>query len=469
MSDKNKAMAEKVASAVADAGGRTFYVGGFVRDQILGRENKDIDIEVHGVPVKTLEQILDGIAERMVMGASFGIFGLRHYDIDIAMPRAEKSLGRGYMDLEVSVDPFIGYEKAARRRDFTMNALMQDILTGEILDFFGGIQDIKQHCIRHVNDETFSEDPLRVFRAAQFASRFDFSVADETVILASTIDAAAISGERIMTELEKTLLKAKKPSVFFRVLQKMSQLSVWFPEAEALIGLLQDPLYHPEGDVWEHTMQVLDQAALLRKDAVYPLWFMLSALCHDFGKKAVTETKNDRVHAYGHEKAGLPAVRQFLNRITTDKKLMKYVLNMTELHMEPIQKCRNRAQKKSFMKMFDLSVCPNDLLLLAKADSLGRQISCSDGMPAEMEFAAAEALLQRRLAEYHELMERPFVSGSDLIEAGFEPGPLMGEALAYAHKLRLAGVPAEHQLSQTIAYIRSLSREHEHRKNGGSE
>ena len=155
-------MARRIAEAVRKAGGRTYYVGGYVRDLLLGRDNKDIDIEVHGISVRALEEILDTLGERLTMGASFGVMGLRHYDLDIAMPRSETATGRGHKDFEVFVDPFLGEEKAALRRDFTMNALMQDVLTGEILDFFGGREDILLGRIRHVNDRTFAEDPLRV-------------------------------------------------------------------------------------------------------------------------------------------------------------------------------------------------------------------------------------------------------------------------------------------------------------------
>ena len=459
MLEKNKKMAKRIAAAVSEAGGRTFYVGGYVRDQILGKDNKDIDIEVHGIPVQKLEQILDMLGKITRMGASFGILGLQHYDIDISMPRAEKGGRQGYKDFDESVDPFVGYEKAAIRRDFTMNALMQDVLTEEILDFFGGVTDIGQHRIRHVNDKTFSEDPLRVFRAAQFASRFDFEIAEETIELAENIDVSGISGERIMTELEKTLLKSKRPSTFFRELRKMNQLSIWFPELEALIGIPQDPNYHPEGDVWEHTMQVIDQAALLRDLSSDPLAFMISAMCHDFGKTVTSEAVNGRVHAYGHEIEGLTVAEQFLDRITTDKKLLKYVLNMIKLHMQPNQIVRSRAHKKSFMKMFDRSICPEDLLLLAKADSLGRKSENSDDLNAGSGYEETEAILRQMLTGYHDLMSRPYVMGKDLIEAGIEPGPLMGEGLAYAHKLRLAGVPKEHQLSQTLAYIQKSERQ----------
>ena len=234
MSDRDMAMARRVATAVAGAGGRTYYVGGCGRDRLLGRENKVIDIEVHGVSVQALEAILNSLGELTTMGASFGIRGLRHYDLDIAMPRSEKATGRGHKDFEVFVDPFIGEERAARRRDFTMNALMQDVLTGEILDFFGGRADIAAGRIRHVSDATFAEDPLRVFRAAQFAARFGFTVADETTAISAGMAVEALASERVMGELEKALLKAARPSIFFDVLKKMDRLSPWFEALAAL-------------------------------------------------------------------------------------------------------------------------------------------------------------------------------------------------------------------------------------------
>ena len=229
-SDKNIILAGQIAEAAAAAGGRAYYVGGFVRDRLMQAENKDVDIEVHGISFRELEQILSRFGEQKVMGASFGIFGLKHYDLDIAMPRSEKATGRGHKDFEVYVDPFIGPEKAALRRDFTINAMMQDVLTGEVLDFYGGREDLEAGLIRHVNDATFVEDPLRVLRAAQFAARFEFRIADETRALCRGMDLTALSKERIMGELEKALLKARSPSVFFEELGRIGQLKTWFPE-----------------------------------------------------------------------------------------------------------------------------------------------------------------------------------------------------------------------------------------------
>lgn len=450
MEDKDLMMARQIAEKVAEAGGRTYFVGGFVRDQILHKENKDIDIEIHGISCEQLEQILDGLGERTVMGASFGIFGLRHFDLDIAMPRKETATGRGHKDFEVFVDPFIGEAKAAERRDFTMNALMQDVLTGEILDFFGGQEDLKNKVVRHVKAETFVEDPLRVLRAAQFAARFAFTVAQDTVELCAQMDLSALAKERIIGELEKALMKAKKPSIFFEEMRKMNQLSVWFPEVAALEKVEQDLRHHPEGNVWNHTMMVLDEAAVWRKNAADPFFFMLSALCHDFGKAAATEEKDGRIHAYGHEVKGLPIVEQFLSRLTNENAIHKYVLNMTELHMKPNMMVEQHASRKAFMKMFDQSLSPKDLLLLAKADHLGR------GQAVQVSYDETEAFLREQLAVFEELMSRPFVRGADLVAAGVKPGPEFSEALAYAHKMRLAGVEKEHALKQTLAFLRKM-------------
>lgn len=451
MGNRNFIMAEKIASRVAAKGGRVFFVGGFVRDRILGKHNKDIDIEVHGIYPEVLEEILDELGKKTEMGADFGIFGLKGYDLDIAMPRKEEATGRGHKDFAVFVDPFLGTQKAARRRDFTMNALMQDVQTGEVIDHFGGVDDIKNGVIRHVNSETFVEDPLRVLRAGQFAARFGFTVADETVELAKTMDLSALARERILGELEKALLKAKTPSVFFQEMRRMEQLSIWFPEVQQLIGVMQNPQYHPEGDVWNHTMLVLDQAAMLRDRAANPLGFMLAALTHDFGKVITTQVIDGRIRSPLHEVKGLPMIRTFLERITNETKLIKYVLNMDELHMYPRRMAAQGAKKKATNKMFDRAIDPEGLILFARADHMGKAGNVFD--------AEREQFLENRLREFYQTMEKPYVMGADLVAAGLRPGPQFSEILGFAHKLRLAGVEKEDALRQTLAFAHDLEKE----------
>ena len=492
MERRDDVMARAVAEKVAAAGGRTFFVGGYVRDRLLKKENKDIDIEVHGITPEALEGILDELGGRTEMGANFGIYGLKGTHLDIAMPRRETATGRGHRDFQVYVDPFLGTEKAARRRDFTINAMMEDVLTGELVDHFGGAADLKAGVLRHVDGQTFGEDPLRVLRAAQFAARFQFQIAEETVALGRTMDLTALAGERILGELEKALLKAKRPSIFFEEMRRMEQLSDWFPEVRALIGVVQSPVHHPEGDVWNHTMLVLDQAALLREGAEAggaeatgcggtsagdseetanlqrentsqvgdgymllrpkdPLGFMLAALCHDFGKAVTTEVIDGKIHAFLHETKGLPLAEAFLGRITTGKKLTEYVLNLTELHMKPnvLAGSGKHPKLKSTNRMFDQCVDPEGLILLARADHLGR--------PGTEVLTENESFLCQRLQTYRQIMDRPHVMGADLVAAGLTPGPDFSEILAYAHKLRLAGIEKENALRQTLAYAEKVT------------
>ena len=316
--EKDLNMAKKIAIEVDKKGGKTFFVGGFVRDKLIGKENKDIDIEIHGITPDVLKDILKELGTVTEMGAAFGILGLKGFELDIAQPRMEKANGRGHKDFEVFVDPFIGEKNAAMRRDFTINALMQNVLTNEILDFFGGIEDLNNGIIRHVNDDTFVEDPLRVLRAAQFAARFGFNVADETINIAKNMDLTTLAKERIFGEMEKALLKATKPAIFFEMLRKMNQLDVWFPELKALIGVPQNPIFHPEGDVWNHTMMVLNAAATFKHNTKEPLWFMIAALTHDFGKPLATTNENGVIKALKHEELGVDVADTFLTRINNE-------------------------------------------------------------------------------------------------------------------------------------------------------
>jgi len=447
---KDIEISKLIAKKVSEAGGEAYYVGGYVRDKLMGRENKDIDIEIHGLYPKKLEAILDSAGKRIEIGESFGIYALKGYGVDIALPRKEKLRGTGHRDFDVFVNPFIGTLKAAERRDFTVNALMQNVLTGEIIDHFGGKDDLKNGVLRYVNADTFSEDALRVLRAAQFSARFLFSIDDKTNELCQKISLENLSRERIFGELEKALLKAEKPSLFFEALRKMNQLSYWFCELEALIGVPQNKAYHSEGDVWNHTMMVIDEAAKLRDKVEYPLYFMLSAVVHDFGKSISTTEIDGVIHSYNHENEGVPLVKKFIERITSESNLKKYVLNMTILHMKPNILANERSGIKKTNKMFDEAVSPKDLIYFSVADSNGRikQIGCAE--------SENEEFLLERLEAFEKIMEKPYVTGKDLILSGLESGEYFSEALSYAHKLRLAGVEKDEALRQVLGHIKAV-------------
>ena len=447
---RDRQVAREIARLVADRGGRCFFVGGCVRDGLMGRPTKDLDMEVHGIAPADLEEILDALGQRISIGESFGIYHLKGHSLDIAMPRKESLRGQGHRDFDVFVDPFIGIEGAAKRRDFTCNALMQDVRTGEILDPFGGEADLRAGILRHVSEESFAEDPLRVLRGAQFAARFGFRMAPETLALCRTMELRHLPRERIEGELKKALLQAERPSIFFKILLDMEQLEVWFPELKDLIGVPQNPKYHAEGDAWNHTMLVLDEAAKLRHRAADPWWFMLTALVHDFGKAVCTEEKNGVIHAYQHETLGLPLAEAFLRRITAETKCIAYVLNLTALHMKPGTVAGANAALKTTNRMFDDAVDPEGLVCMALADDRGR-IRETPGRDDE-------PFLMERLEAYRQTMAQPHVTGRDLMEAGLTPGRDFSGLLAYAHKLRLAGIPKENALKQTLAHARTLRR-----------
>lgn len=441
-------LAVQIAQDVADAGGRAYYVGGYVRDGLLGMECKDIDIEVYGITPQTLRETLAGRGEVLEKGASFGVLGLRHSDIDVAMPRKERRVGEGHRDFDVSVDPFMSPEEASMRRDFTINAMMQDVLSGEIIDCWGGREDLKSGVIRCVNPGTFQEDALRVFRAAQFAARLNAQIDEATLELCRTIDVTQITHERVFDELVKAMVKAEKPSVFFRELRRMDHLKEFFPEIEALIGVEQNPKYHPEGDVFEHTMLVIDSAAQLRPRAEQPLAFMLSALLHDLGKIVATEVQEDgRITAYGHEVQGLFLVERQMQRLTNHQKLTAYVLNQSELHMRPNMLAANQSHKKKTRALFDMSVCPNDLILLSRADATGKLDEPYD--------ESKEAFLRERLADYEAVIQRPMVGGKDLVEAGLKPGEHFKKMVARARQLHFAGIEKSKALKQILGEYRT--------------
>ena len=446
----DKEIVARLARRVSDAGGRVYYVGGCVRDALMGSVSKDLDVEVHGLTPAALEEILDTLGERVSIGESFGIYAIKGCGVDIAMPRKEHLRGRGHRDFDVIVDPDLGAREAARRRDFTVNAMMRDALTGELVDPFHGRRDLKRGVLRHVDDETFPEDPLRVLRAAQFASRFGFRVAKETMRLCSAMDLTALSKERVMLELEKALLQAEHPSVFFETLREMNQLRPWFSEVADLIGVPQNPRFHTEGDVWNHTMLVLDAAAQYRERAGRPLGLMLAALTHDFGKPATTELVSGVFHAYGHEEAGAALAERFLRRLTNETALIEYVSNLTALHMKPNVIVASGASIKTSNRMFDRAVDPEALICLSMADG--------QGTISRYPYVSCEENLEARLDAYRETMAQPHVMGRDLIDAGLEPGADFSDFLALAHKLRLAGIPKDDALKQVLAEARKKRR-----------
>jgi tRNA nucleotidyltransferase (CCA-adding enzyme) len=362
------------------------------------------------------------------------------------MPRREHATGRGHKDFDISVDPYMSFPDACVRRDFTVNAILRDVLSGELIDPYNGIKDINARVLRHVRADTFVEDPLRAYRAAQFASRFNFALAPETIQLCSSMDLHTLSKERVFAELSKSLTLSDSPSAFFTTLSDMNQLAPSFPEISRMRGVPQDPRHHPEGDVWTHTLLVLDQASRLRAQANEPLFFMLSALCHDIGKPDCTvirDSSEQRISAVGHEDIGVDLARTQLKRLTNQNSLTDYVLNMVQMHMRPNRLAQSRSPVKKTRAMFDKSINPNDLILLSKADVLVTSQAASSN--------DLEQFLYERLDDYRKRMREPMLTGRDLIAAGFTPGPGFSELISRARLFHFAGLAPDKALKQLIS------------------
>jgi len=434
-----------LAQAVHEAGGRALLVGGCVRDELMGAQAKDWDLEVYNLDAVRLREVLDQFGPVNVVGESFTVYKLGGH-LDVSIPRRERKTGHGHKGFVIEGDPSMSVEEAARRRDFTINAIMQDPLTGELIDPYDGRRDIERRILRAVSADTFAEDSLRVLRAAQFAARFRFDVDPATVEICRGIDLTDLPQERIWGELEKLLLQAVQPSIGLEWLRKLGAVEQIFPEIQSLIGVPQDPEWHPEGDVFVHTQLVIDRARELVDDLAYPrkVTVMLAALAHDFGKPPTTEFLEGRWRSRGHEEAGVPPAESFLSRInihTIDGyNVRAQVIALVREHLKPgeFYKKRDEVGEGAFRRL--ARRCEPDLLYrVARADSLGRN---AEWVPREKWYGAEaqEWFIQRsRELQVEQRPPDPILLGRHLLELGVKPGPEMGELTRAVYEMQLDG------------------------------
>ena len=434
-----------LAQAVHEAGGRALLVGGCVRDELMGAQAKDWDLEVYNLDAVRLREVLDQFGPVNVVGESFTVYKLGGH-LDVSIPRRERKTGHGHKGFVIEGDPSMSVEEAARRRDFTINAIMQDPLTGELIDPYDGRRDIERRILRAVSADTFAEDSLRVLRAAQFAARFRFDVDPATVEICRGIDLTDLPQERIWGELEKLLLQAVQPSIGLEWLRKLGAVEQIFPEIQSLIGVPQDPEWHPEGDVFVHTQLVIDRARELVDDLAYPrkVTVMLGALAHDFGKPPTTEFLEGRWRSRGHEEAGVPPAESFLSRInihTIDGyNVRAQVIALVREHLKPgeFYKKRDEVGEGAFRRL--ARRCEPDLLYrVARADSLGRN---AEWVPREKWYGAEaqEWFIQRsRELQVEQRPPDPILLGRHLLELGVKPGPEMGELTRAVYEMQLDG------------------------------
>ena len=434
-----------LSRAVRDAGGRALLVGGCVRDLLMNAQPKDWDIEVYGLEPAGLRALLDQFGPVNVVGEAFTVYKLGP-DLDVSLPRRERKSGRGHRAFVIEGDPSMTIEEATRRRDFTINAILQDPLTGEIIDPFAGQKHIQEKILKAVSAETFSEDSLRVLRAAQLAARFEFGIDEGTVGLCRAIDLTDLPSERIWGEVENLLLRARRPSVGLSWLHKLGAIDQLFPEIASLIDVPQDPEWHPEGDVFIHTQLVADRARELIDDLPYAkqVTVMLAALAHDFGKPPTTQFVDGRVRSRGHEEAGVEPTRHFLDRLKIRSldgyDVRSQVIALVRDHLKPGEffKKRDEVGDGAFRRL--ARKCELDLLYrVARADSLGRN---GDSVPREKWYTAEaqEWFIQRaKELEVEQHPPAPILLGRHLLEMGLEPGPRVGEISKAIYEMQLDG------------------------------
>lgn len=432
-----------IARQAGAMGGRAMLVGGCVRDALLGRDSVDIDCEVYGLAPDALHALAAQFGEVDESGARFGIFTLRDAGIDLAVPRRERRVGPKHGDFDVTPDPTLSFEQAAARRDFTVNAMMRDALTDEIVDPFGGEADLRRGVLRAVPGAGFCDDPLRVLRGAQFAARFGLAPDEATLEKMRTMRTDGLSPARVLGEMKKAM-ESSAPNVFFDVLRQAGALEPWFGELAALIDVPQPPRYHPEGDAYVHSMLVLRAAAQKKRQARKPDAFVYAALTHDLGKAVSTTRGEDgEWHTYGHENTGVPLTRAMLGRLGVPKETIAYCENMCRLHMRAHVCHYGQVEAGRTNLLFDESVCPHDLALLAACDTMGKGTAGGDA-PNE------EAFLLGRVKTYEETVARGMPSGDMLLMGGMKPGPEMAKALGEARRRTLLGESAEEAVKAVL-------------------
>jgi tRNA nucleotidyltransferase (CCA-adding enzyme) len=429
--------ATAIAAAARDAGGRALIVGGWVRDRLMGTDSADVDVEVFGVAAQRLRELLEEFGRVEAVGESFQVYKVG--GIDVSLPRRDSKAGRGHRGFVVSGDPDMTIAEAARRRDFTVNAMSWDPLTGEYLDPFDGRRDLDRRVLRIVDPATFADDSLRVLRAVQLAARFGFVLDDRTRAICREMPLDDLPAERVWGEVEK-LLFAPRPSIGFALAMDLGVVERLFPELHALAGCQQEPEWHPEGDVWVHTLQVIDQARTRLDGLPRPqqIAVMLGAVCHDLGKPATTAFIDGRIRSMDHEEQGVAPTLALLDRLNVHTidgyDVRAQVAGLTAQHLKPGSwyKVRGEVGDGAFRRLAHKV----DLELLARvavSDCLGRE-------PGRFDCRAMEWFLDRaRALGVEHRPPAPILLGRHLLALGMKPGPRVGEILKAVYERQMDG------------------------------
>lgn len=419
---------------IQNAGGKVYLAGGSVRDMMLERESKDLDFEVYGLDAEVLGKILHKNEKKGVVGKSFEVFKVydrdekREYDFSIPKKRIFTiNEETGKEEIQFLDEPFLAEEEACKRRDLTINAMLYDLKNDIIVDYFGGLDDIKNKKIKMTVDNVFNEDPLRILRAVQFMARFEFEIEEETEKKCIELSGLLknISKERIFYEIEKILLKAEKPSIAFRWMKRTGILKLLFPEIEELVNVKDGEKYHGEENVFEHSMMALDCVPIEKRSTS----LMIAVLYHDIGKlytKTEDEKNSQEIHFYGHEKKGFEAFAEYIVRLTDNREIKHEAGNLILYHTAPLNMSKgvNRKQIRRLASKVDIP----KLMILHEADILGR-------LNKNREFGYIA-----KIAELYEEIKneiKPLIKGRDLIELGFKTDEKMGIILKEIYEAQL--------------------------------
>ncbi len=439
---------------------RSFLVGGCVRDRLLGLPITDFDIEVFDVSGEALQQGLQRWGRTDLVGRSFGVFKLQVRDghvYDFSLPRRDSKVAPGHRGFLVEFDKDLPLPEAAARRDFTINSMMFDPRQGCLIDFFGGQKDLETRVLRHTSP-AFSDDPLRVLRGMQFASRFRLEAAPETQDACRSISSSfsELAVERIRGEWQKWASKSASPSHGLRFLLDAGWLG-HFPEIDALRGVEQEPEWHPEGDVFAHVCHCLDALVQMREwiDALEleRLVLTFAVLAHDFAKPVTThKTIKDgvvRIVAPGHEAKAGPIAETFLGRIGIPPEFTRRIVRLVTNHMAHLQTQTDRSVRRLAARLVPETI--ENLCTVIRADQFGRP-------PRSQEPSATLLNLQQRARELGLRKEapKPILSGRDLLNRGLTPSPRFKRILNAAFEAQLDAAfedseGAEHWLTHFLS------------------
>lgn len=424
---------DRLARAFDAVGGCLVVVGGYVRDGLAGRASHDLDLEIFGLDEAAVEAVVVGFGFSPRVGRQFPIWRRSRDGLDLAYPRA------GARDYHPG-DPGSlerAFRAASRHRDLTVNALGWAPLANAIVDPWGGREDLRRRRLRAVDRETFGADPVRLLRVARLQAVLEAEVDDALVAVCRALDLADVPVERIAAELRRMLLDVPCPARCFAWLAGIGRLDAFAPLA-ALVGVPQDPVWHPEGDVFVHTLLVLDRARALAASLPGPEaeFLMLAALCHDLGKPQSTTRADGRIRSIGHERESGRATRAWLRALRFPERVVEAVAVLVDHHLAPVQLVSSGAGPRAYRRLArKLALAGRSFVELervARADQLGR--TTSDALAGRFE-AGERFLAAAEAAGVREAPRPDLVRAADLMARGIAPGPELGRWLRRCREL----------------------------------